>query len=181
MGIYTGSDLDDVPNQPGVYALISQNPRAHKKKDIVVYVGLSNGSGNNGLKTRLKQHLVEFTSTAGNEKWPINIDISQIDKVYYWLTSELEFGLAPSESARIFEEYVKIQMKPMYNDSKTGEIPAHLIARANSPTEEMIALFRNVRREIQLPSYSNLVNRIQILEDRVESLTQIIESIREGE
>ena len=187
MGIFTGEDLSDAPYLPGVYALVSFNPRADKPKDTIIYVGMTNGrktkSGNgykyNGIRTRLKQHLVEHTGTAGNQKWPVQIDISQVDKIYYWLTDDLELGLAPTRNAFIFEEFVKCQEEysPMYRDSKSGNLPEHEMLIVNNPSAAMMDLLENQRNEITLPSRSNLVYRVMELEKKVSEISRILGDI----
>ena len=177
MGQYTGSDLSSVPQVPGVYALISQNPRAHRKnKEHVIYVGMTNGSGNNGLRKRLNQHLVEYTSTAGSKKWAVQIDVSQIDKVRFWQTDNWDFDdCAPSRKAFIFEEYVKHMLNPLYSDSKTGSIHEDEFSLIRNPPIDMKDFYYDESTDLLLPSYSNLVNRVQSLEEQMAELLERID------
>lgn len=177
MGIYTGTDLSSIPNKPGVYALVSHVQRAHNSPENIIYVGQTGGSGKNGLQKRLKQHLVEETGTVIGDKWPISIDKSQIDKVFWWVTEDLDIGRSLEDTTKIFEEYVKRQIKPMFRDK--GSFAAHLEHSISHPA--LNELFEMGRNETILPSYANLVHRIETLEATVQRMEQVINAIHEEE
>ena len=177
MGIYTGTDLTSIPKKPGVYALVSHVQRAYRSPENIIYVGQTSGSESNGLQIRLKQHLVEETGTVIGDKWPVSIDKSQIDKIFWWVTEDLDIGRSPSDTTKIFEEYVKRQIKPMFRDR--GGFAAYLEHSLSHPALD--ELFEMGRNETILPSYANLVHRIETLEATVQRMEQIITAIHEEE
>ena len=173
MGIYTGSDLAAIPNEPGAYALVSFNPRASQKKVKVVYIGHC-GGGTSGLKKRLKQHLIELTGTWTNGKHAVIIDVDQVDVVYYWLSKPLS-TYAQGGSLKVIAEAIEIIAKQKYQPV--------MITDTKSPTKEAVTLSKNPqflkaakehldenRESLELPSRANFIQSISDLQKKLDDL-----------
>ena len=170
MGIYTGSDLADIPKKPGAYALVSLNPRASRNNEQILYIG---HSGESGLKSRLKQHLVELTGTWTNGKHAVIIDVNQVDVVYYWLAKPLN-TYAQGNSDKVIAEAIEIIAKEKYQP---------MITDSSSPSQAAVDLSNNPRflktakehldenqNSLPLPSRANIIHSISKLQGKLDDL-----------
>lgn len=170
--MFDSSLLSQIPDRIGVYAFYRRS--RPNGKMTCAYVGTAGGVNTKaGVRTRLRQHLVEQTSTTCSRRNPAGVFIERLTHVYVWLDDAIQ----TKEDAQAAELLLMRKYKPLLRTE--GGITPGARARAKQPAfrQRMKLLFRKPTHVIDLPGLDNtamltadLLRRVKLLEERVKAL-----------
>ena len=190
--MYSGSDLEGIPTNHGVYSLV-RNVK-NQKSTPWIYTGLSND-----LLMRVKTHLTQQTGTYSGNKNAASIMLDRLTNVRWWDCSHIEW---PTDVSREYtdgrgnkkiakkgskdwkkfiaggaEILIKKRFPPMLDDQAKPKKLALLVSQSPIFQAEIDKIIENWN-EIDLPSLENLKLKIDNLNLRVLALEGIISKLK---
>ena len=151
--IFTASLLKDAPELSGVYCL-------YEKKNEPVYVGLS---GN--LRQRLSEHFVRKDSSITTGTSAVSLNTDYVTRIAWWLSVDFVDRLVLEAAELVAFEILNPILRSRGNPTTEAR---NLLTPEFSSKFELL-FNEKPSGEIIIPTYQNLITRIEKLESQLSS------------
>lgn len=180
--MFDSSILKDIPERIGVYAFYRRSRAGGKM--TCAYVGMAGSEKTkSGLKTRLKQHLVEQTSTTCSRRNPAGVFVDRLTHVHVWIDDLM----ATREQAQAAELIVMEAESPLLRTEGGITPSARKLAKSPAFRRRVLAMIGRPTHVIELPGLDNtallardLMRRMELLEIRMKALERRVSVPRQG-